>query len=175
MPRRALTRLSFVTLCYRRPRRPPLWPYNLFAMVHGKDRALVEAEVEEATLAAGLSGRPRASPVQPPLLQAARRPLRTEGGDGMDDTDRRLVNTLLGGFPVEERPFAPIARQLGLEEAEVIRRLSRLRAEGVLTRFGPLYDAERLGGAVTLCAMQVPAGALRGGGGDRQRLPGGRA
>lgn len=56
----ALTRLSFVTLCYRRPRRPPLWPYNLFAMVHGKDRALVEAEVEEATLAAGLSGRPRA-------------------------------------------------------------------------------------------------------------------
>jgi len=56
----ALTRLPFVTLCYRRPRRPPLWPYNLFAMVHGKDRALVEAEVEEATLAAGLSGRPRA-------------------------------------------------------------------------------------------------------------------
>jgi siroheme decarboxylase len=78
----------------------------------------------------------------------------------MDDTDRRLVNTLLGGFPVEERPFAPIARQLGLEEPEVIRRLSRLRAEGVLTRFGPLYDAERLGGAVTLCAMQVPAGRL---------------
>jgi siroheme decarboxylase len=74
----------------------------------------------------------------------------------MDDTDRRLVNALLGGFPLEERPFAPVARELGLAEAEVIRRLSRLRAEGVLTRFGPLYDAERLGGAVTLCAMQVP-------------------
>ena len=56
----ALTRLPFVTLCYRRPRRPPLWPYNLFAMVHGKDRALVEAEAEEATVAAGLSGLPRA-------------------------------------------------------------------------------------------------------------------
>ena len=58
-PRRALTGLPFVTLCYRRPRRPPLWPYNLFCMIHGKDRALVEAEVEEATAAAGLSALPR--------------------------------------------------------------------------------------------------------------------
>lgn len=27
-----------ITLCYRRPRRPPLWPYNLFTMIHGRDR-----------------------------------------------------------------------------------------------------------------------------------------
>lgn len=31
--------LPFVSHCYRRPRRPPAWPYNLFAMVHGRDRA----------------------------------------------------------------------------------------------------------------------------------------
>jgi DNA-binding Lrp family transcriptional regulator len=31
-------RLDFVTHCYRRPRRPPDWPYNLFAMVHGSNR-----------------------------------------------------------------------------------------------------------------------------------------
>lgn len=74
----------------------------------------------------------------------------------MDDTDRRLVNALLSGFPVVERPFAAVARELGLEEAEIIERLARLRVEGVLTRFGPLYDAERLGGAVSLCAMRVP-------------------
>jgi DNA-binding Lrp family transcriptional regulator len=30
--------LETVSHCYRRPRRPPLWPYNLFAMVHGRDR-----------------------------------------------------------------------------------------------------------------------------------------
>lgn len=36
-------RLPFVSHCYRRPRRPPLWPYNLFAMVHGHDRAEAEA------------------------------------------------------------------------------------------------------------------------------------
>jgi siroheme decarboxylase len=55
-----LIELPFVTLCYRRPRRPPAWPYNLFCMIHGKDRGLVEAEVEEATRTAGLAGLPRA-------------------------------------------------------------------------------------------------------------------
>lgn len=35
--------LPFVSHCYRRPRRPPLWPYNLFAMVHAKSRDQAEA------------------------------------------------------------------------------------------------------------------------------------
>ena len=39
-------RLDFVSHCYLRPRRMPLWPYNLFAMVHGLDRGEVEAKVE---------------------------------------------------------------------------------------------------------------------------------
>lgn len=39
--------LAFVSHCYRRPRRPPRWPYNLFAMVHGRDRAEVERKVRE--------------------------------------------------------------------------------------------------------------------------------
>ena len=37
--------LEFVSHCYRRPRRLPLWPYNLFAMVHGASREAVEADV----------------------------------------------------------------------------------------------------------------------------------
>ena len=37
--------LSFVTHCYRRPRRLPAWPYNLFAMVHGATRDEVQADV----------------------------------------------------------------------------------------------------------------------------------
>ncbi|MCP4329660.1 MAG: Lrp/AsnC family transcriptional regulator [Alphaproteobacteria bacterium] len=37
--------LDFVTHCYRRPRHPPLWPYNLFAMVHGRDREEVDEKV----------------------------------------------------------------------------------------------------------------------------------
>ncbi len=39
--------LSFVSHCYRRPRRLPLWPYNLFAMVHAKSREEVEAMANE--------------------------------------------------------------------------------------------------------------------------------
>jgi siroheme decarboxylase len=39
--------LPFVTHCYRRPRRPPLWPYNLFATVHGRAPQEVAAKVEE--------------------------------------------------------------------------------------------------------------------------------
>ncbi|MCL6555801.1 MAG: AsnC family transcriptional regulator [Burkholderiales bacterium] len=37
--------LPFVTHCYRRPRLPPHWPYNLFAMVHGRNREEVEEKI----------------------------------------------------------------------------------------------------------------------------------
>jgi DNA-binding Lrp family transcriptional regulator len=75
----------------------------------------------------------------------------------MDDVDRRLINALQGGFPVCERPYAEAAARLGLGENELIERLRRLLARGVLSRFGPMYRAERLGGAVTLAALRVPA------------------
>jgi hypothetical protein len=39
--------LQFVTHCYERPRHLPLWPYNLFAMVHGHAREEVLDKVEE--------------------------------------------------------------------------------------------------------------------------------
>ena len=43
--------LDFVTHCYRRPRHLPDWPYNLFAMVHGRTREEAAGRVEEiATL-----------------------------------------------------------------------------------------------------------------------------
>ena len=38
---------EFVSHCYRRPRRLPQWPYNLFAMVHGKSREEVEGKVAQ--------------------------------------------------------------------------------------------------------------------------------
>ncbi|HEX9768182.1 MAG TPA: AsnC family transcriptional regulator [Kiloniellales bacterium] len=57
---RRLAALPFVTLSYRRPRRPPDWPYNLFCMIHGKDRRQVSREIEAATRQAGLTGCGRA-------------------------------------------------------------------------------------------------------------------
>lgn len=74
----------------------------------------------------------------------------------MDTLDRRIVNGLQGGFPVSERPYSAAAAALGIGEDELIQRLSTLLDSGILNRFGPLYDAERMGGAVTLAAMSVP-------------------
>lgn len=49
-----------VTLCYRRPRRLPDWPYNLFCMIHGRDRAQVRAQIDEMATRLGLADIPRA-------------------------------------------------------------------------------------------------------------------
>jgi DNA-binding Lrp family transcriptional regulator len=54
-----LAALDYVTLCYRRPRRLPDWPFNLFCMIHGRDRVTVEALAEEAAAAAGAVDCPR--------------------------------------------------------------------------------------------------------------------
>jgi DNA-binding Lrp family transcriptional regulator len=74
----------------------------------------------------------------------------------MDALDRQLVDVLQRGIPVCERPFADISARFALTAEELLARVSRLLDEGVLTRFGPLFDAEALGGAVTLAALSAP-------------------
>ncbi len=76
----------------------------------------------------------------------------------MDEIDSAIVNRLLRGFPLVERPFAVVAAELGLAEEDLIARVHKLLAEGVLTRFGPMYQVERMGGAFSLAAMRVPPG-----------------
>jgi DNA-binding Lrp family transcriptional regulator len=73
-----------------------------------------------------------------------------------DDTDRRLINAIQGEFPLSERPFAEVGVLLGLAEDEVIARLQSLLDDRVLTRFGPMYQIERMGGAFCLAAIAVP-------------------
>ncbi|MGE5640193.1 MAG: Lrp/AsnC family transcriptional regulator [Clostridia bacterium] len=75
----------------------------------------------------------------------------------MDETDRGIVNALQGGFPLCERPFAEAAQRIGMTEGDLILRLKKLLERKELTRFGPLFDAEKLGGAFSLCALSVPA------------------
>lgn len=74
----------------------------------------------------------------------------------MDEIDRRIVNALQTGFPISERPYREAAQALGLTEPELLERLEKLLKDQTLSRFGPLYDAEAMGGALTLAAMQVP-------------------
>jgi DNA-binding Lrp family transcriptional regulator len=49
-----LGEIDCVTLCYRRPHRLPMWPYNLFCMIHGKDRQRVLVRLEDIVDAVGL-------------------------------------------------------------------------------------------------------------------------
>lgn len=74
----------------------------------------------------------------------------------MDAINRQIINRLQGGFPLTDRPYAQLAKELGLEEAELLERLSKLLRQGSVSRFAPMYHAERLGGGLTLAAMQVP-------------------
>jgi DNA-binding Lrp family transcriptional regulator len=74
----------------------------------------------------------------------------------MDEIDRRIINALQTGFPISERPYQEAAQALGISEPELLERLEKLLKDQTLSRFGPLYDAEAMGGALTLAAMQVP-------------------
>jgi len=77
-----------------------------------------------------------------------------------DDVDRRIINALQRGFPLTPRPYADAARLLGLDEDTLLTRLQALLACGILTRFGPLFQIERAGGAFVLCACHAPEDRL---------------
>lgn len=76
--------------------------------------------------------------------------------DALDSTDAMLIRRLHGGFPLSDTPYADVARELGLDAADVLARLQRMLDDGVLSRFGPLFQIERAGGQFVLAAMQVP-------------------
>lgn len=75
---------------------------------------------------------------------------------GIDLDDARLIDRLQCSVPLTERPFADLAAELQATESQLIDRLGRLLREGVLTRFGPLFQIERAGGQFILAALQVP-------------------
>ena len=70
--------------------------------------------------------------------------------------ERALINRFQGGFPVAGRPFSSVAARLGTRESTLISTIQGLLDDGVLSRFGPLYNAERLGGGLMLAALAVP-------------------
>ena len=75
----------------------------------------------------------------------------------MDSIDAAIVNHLQDGLPVCARPFDAVAATLAISVDELLSRLQRLLDNRVLTRFGPMFNAESMGGTLSLCAMQVPA------------------
>jgi len=73
----------------------------------------------------------------------------------LNELDRVIINHLQDGIPVCEHPFAAVSEQLNITEDRIIERVQALLADGTLSRFGPLYDIEKIGGIYSLVAMQV--------------------
>lgn len=156
---------DFVTLCYCRERQPPQWPFNLYCMIHGRERPRVESQIKDLKDKAMLAK-------YPSRVLFSRRCFKQTGArfsparipDGVDMSapvtlaplDRQIINILQGGFPVVDEPYAAVASWLGIDEVELISRIDQLLQKGILSRFGPLFNSERIGGAVTLAALVVP-------------------
>jgi DNA-binding Lrp family transcriptional regulator len=74
----------------------------------------------------------------------------------IDDIDRDILNRIQSGFPITTRPYRTIAEDLGLSESKVLKRVSRLKASGIIRRIGGNFTPEKLGFVSTLCAAKVP-------------------
>ena len=79
----------------------------------------------------------------------------------IDDVDRTILNRIQSDFPITSRPYRTIAEDLGLSEADVLKRVSRLKAAGIIRRIGGNFKPEKLGFVSTLCAAKVPEDKIR--------------
>lgn len=74
----------------------------------------------------------------------------------LNPLETRIINQLQGGFALTSQPFAHAAATLGCSELALLQGLDGLLQRQVLTRFGPLFQIERMGGCFVLAALAVP-------------------
>jgi DNA-binding Lrp family transcriptional regulator len=75
----------------------------------------------------------------------------------LTEVDRTLINQLQGGFPLSEHPWDELSDKLAIPADEILERIKQMQAHGLISRFGPIYNAEKMGGALTLAALRVEA------------------
>jgi DNA-binding Lrp family transcriptional regulator len=73
----------------------------------------------------------------------------------IDEIDRAILNRIQSDFPIISRPYLSIAQNLHLSEEQVMKRLKRLKKEGIIRRIGGNFVPEKLGFVSTLCAAKV--------------------
>jgi DNA-binding Lrp family transcriptional regulator len=76
--------------------------------------------------------------------------------DALSSLERDFINRYQGGFPLIEEPFSEVAGELDTTSGQLLETVTDLRQRGTLSRFGPLFDADRLGGGLSLAALSVP-------------------
>ncbi|MEE4263724.1 MAG: AsnC family transcriptional regulator, partial [Desulfobacteraceae bacterium] len=74
----------------------------------------------------------------------------------LDSTDSAILNRIQSDFPITSRPFLAVADELELTEKEVLERVARLKADGIIRRIGGNLVPGKLGFVSTLCAARVP-------------------
>jgi DNA-binding Lrp family transcriptional regulator len=74
----------------------------------------------------------------------------------LDNLDKDLLNIIQAEFPLSREPFSALGLRLGIAGDEVIRRIDRLKAAGVIRLIGPVLNPKRLGYRTTLVAASVP-------------------
>lgn len=79
----------------------------------------------------------------------------------LDALDKKLIIHLQENFPLTLRPFKQLGRRLSLAEGEVIARVKRLKASGIIKRIGPVHNSEKIGYKRTLVGMSVADGELK--------------
>ena len=67
-----------------------------------------------------------------------------------------LLYRMQNAFPLNERPFAALARELGRNEDEVLEEVRRLKEEGIIRQTAAIFDTKRLGYHSSLVAFKVP-------------------
>ena len=78
----------------------------------------------------------------------------------LDKADRMILNEIQRNFPVTHRPFLALARKLKLKEKEILPRVQRLKAAGIIRRIGASLSASSVGFTSTLCAAKIPQGKI---------------
>ena len=80
----------------------------------------------------------------------------------MDEIDRKLLASMEKGIALTPEPFNEIARELGIAQKEVISRLTKLKAEGIIRKFGASIKPNSIGfSANALIAWKVPANRVQ--------------
>jgi len=74
----------------------------------------------------------------------------------LTEKEKRILEALQSGLPLEETPFAPAAEKLGLSESELLNTVQSLKSRGFIRRLGGIFDSRALGMSSTLCAARVP-------------------
>lgn len=77
----------------------------------------------------------------------------------LTELERKLLNDFQHDFPLTPTPYADMAQQLGVSEAEVLAALARLKERGAVSRVGAVVRPNTVG-ASTLAAMRVPPADL---------------